>query len=620
MENSAVGLSQSDMNAFSLSELSGASSLAPSSPVHASHSRSPSACPSPLSPSACPSPLSPSACLSPLVRSDPPSPSPPPPPPPPPTPPPVQRTSVHTFQVPSQEITVEKQSSSLPLPRTPPTQIRTSSATLPAADYITIEVLEYGTTSTSAQTAERRTSAGKKKVSAKQTSILRTVPVKKKKKTTDVHLVSATYDARNAHQYIGRKSFKLDDDFLLQVLVEGMYVLRVTRAKTKSSSKCSYYAAFATVDLLCTYYRCYDKQLKESLCAMDEVCISYAQKPKIDFDGKRCDFAGVSDDYSTGDHVQAIKDVLKCFAFAISSLYKIDAKEVKRGINVYSSCRNDKISFHLICTTLCCSLEDCRTIALKTCHIIRQYCKKDYSNSIDQQVYRPKQCFRVLGSCKFNEMSLRLPVKTQCRIVDNKLVPTQNDDESEQEPLLQSLVSWVDDLPYRTKDLEDLILGKYAREKENRVLVHQILNPPQSSSTTPSGSLFATESLSSLLQSEAQVLYNAQFVCRTVPHVDFRADALVYLDRKSKGFCVQCKVEHERENIKAILNYVPVAMKTRMRRSSSSSLQDTQVSSSSVSGEYKLSYVCMRYAKKESFRLKLARRISYNEKDKWHFL
>lgn len=105
--------------------------------------------------------------------------------------------------------------------------------------------------------------------------------------------------------------------------------------------------------------------------------------------------------------------------------------------------------------------QHCRDIAQYTGKWLDQLVPGGYSRNIDLQVYSKKQCFRVLGSCKFSETTLALNNrKKQYDVIksDGKYALCElNEDEDStldgDENLLQSLVSYVDCIPYRTSKI-----------------------------------------------------------------------------------------------------------------------------------------------------------------------
>ena len=63
----------------------------------------------------------------------------------------------------------------------------------------------------------------------------------------------------------------------------------------------------------------------------------------------------------------------------------------------------DKISIHLVCKSFASPVSECKEACDLTIQTMTEKCT-GYSSCIDVQVYKPKQCFRMLGSCKFNEL------------------------------------------------------------------------------------------------------------------------------------------------------------------------------------------------------------------------
>ena len=162
-----------------------------------------------------------------------------------------------------------------------------------------------------------------------------------------------------SYKYTHARSYSINDtSFLNEVLQKRLYVLRVNRTPTSTSSKTAYYVSFSTIDNLCTYYKCYKEDLGKSLISLDEVCVNDVQKPKIDFDATADQFQDVASNFSTGSHVRVLHCLRNMMAVVIAKMFAIDdvKKEVLPRINVYSSCRNNKVSFHLVCHAVCTTL------------------------------------------------------------------------------------------------------------------------------------------------------------------------------------------------------------------------------------------------------------------------
>ena len=253
-----------------------------------------------------------------------------------------------------------------------------------------------------------------------------------------------------AWKYVHSKSYKLSNDFISSVLKNDLYVLRITRTASKNSGNSHYYVAFSTIDNLCTYYSCYQSELSRYLISLDEVCISDVQKPKIDFDAKRSDFNTVSADFSTGDHVTVLSKLRKTFALSIAKKYDMSLSNLLPYVKIYSSCRKDKVRFHLVSKSIAATRSDCKKLAHEAALALEKVVP-GYSKFIDTQVYSTKQSFRVLGSCKFNELQTSDVVKTECKLVGSELVNCLTD-EYDHEPLLQSLVTCVDDLRFMSEE------------------------------------------------------------------------------------------------------------------------------------------------------------------------
>ena len=385
-----------------------------------------------------------------------------------------------------------------------------------------------------------------------------------------------------AYKYVRRRLYKLDDAFVRDVLENDLYVLQVSRSSSKDSGDSSHYVSFSTVDLLCMYCDCYKYNLQRSLIAFDEVCISGVQKPKIDFDARREHFEKVSQDYTTGGHVDVLRRLVKAFSISIALRYGIQdvAKSITPNVFIYSSCRREKVSFHLVCTSVCCTLTDCYRLCCETCTLLDKFGTGDYSRFVDKQVYSPKQCFRLLGSCKFNELKRQESpgqTKTRCTIYDKtRLAKVVSCSDYDQEPLLKSLVSWVDDITFAVKNVRFPLSGSRARRTANAASLSVISPPDASAAAAVVGDQGVGSSLRSVLLKAARSLYNSDFDVREpLPSIRLEdANHQVYLDRKSKGFCRQCKVDHDRENIKAVITSLPCMAVTRRSsraRSSSSS-------------------------------------------------
>ena len=411
----------------------------------------------------------------------------------------------------------------------------------------------------------------------------------------------------------------MTDDFLDFVLANDLYVMRVTRTASKNTTSGSYFQCYDTVDNLVTYWSCYAEKLKSGLIAMDESLVSRVQKPKLDFDAKADEFKDVSEDFSTGSHIKVIRDVIKCFSYAIGVMFKLDStRTVLPGIDVYSACRNNKISFHLVYPMLCCSLEDCMEIASRTAIILDGWrTDVNLSRYIDLGVYSPKQGFRVMGSCKFLEMNNPDPdpeqqvvtvVKKHVLIVDKKkLVQVECEDKEEQ--LLKSLIAWVDDIPFMNEGVKYPMTGEKSRKAANRSYRASLAQKDSSlvpHASTSSSSSSSSSSLQILLEHIARKMYNANLKCRTNPSVT-GGNSSIFLDRKTKGFCVQCKREHETENVQAyiVIDTDPVTTRNSKAKPPTQNVM-----------RYKLSFLCLRYRKNSSYKFKPAGTITLRD-GKW---
>ena len=79
---------------------------------------------------------------------------------------------------------------------------------------------------------------------------------------------------------------------------------------------------------------------------VDETKLSEMQKPHLDIDCVKQHSKDVSDDFSTGGHVDMLLTILSAFVSAITQVHGNEV--VQSDILIYSSCRHDKISYHLI--------------------------------------------------------------------------------------------------------------------------------------------------------------------------------------------------------------------------------------------------------------------------------
>ena len=151
-----------------------------------------------------------------------------------------------------------------------------------------------------------------------------------------------------------------------------------------------------------------------------------------------------------GSGGSSIHQLVKIFATVVTVKY---GKEEKEILQLYSSCRNEKTSFHLVCSGMAVSLQDCRSIALDTAALLHRV-SPQYGKCIDQQVYSPKQCFRLLGSCKFTEMNTQNVKRLYCTmtLLGQKRLQPVNVDPGDHESLLQSLISCVEDCLFWTAD------------------------------------------------------------------------------------------------------------------------------------------------------------------------
>ena len=74
---------------------------------------------------------------------------------------------------------------------------------------------------------------------------------------------------------------------------------------------------------------------------------------------------------------------------------------------------------------------------------------------------------------------------------------------------------------------------------------------------------------------------------------EFECTTTLYMNRQTQGNCPQCKTVHDRDNLKVVIK--------------SSSKRTTR--NSPANEEYILSFVCMRYSKKDSFCYKKAGKL-----------
>ena len=201
-------------------------------------------------------------------------------------------------------------------------------------------------------------------------------------------VVQSVGPVKTTSPYI-EKSFRLSDKLIDEVTQKKSIVVWVNRNHSK------YYLVFHNLLALENFLLTNIKDLEEGKVCMDEVCLHNMQKPKIDIDCKKSAFSNVSDDFTEGGHVLMLLSIISNFCNSLS--IALDRKVDHEELLCYSSCRNNKLSFHLVFPEGRLPLYVCKMLAERTC---ANLCAA-YRSFVDLQIYTKKHCFRMYGSCKF---------------------------------------------------------------------------------------------------------------------------------------------------------------------------------------------------------------------------
>ena len=282
-----------------------------------------------------------------------------------------------------------------------------------------------------------------------------------------------------------------------------------------------------------------------SLC-MDECKILESQKPHIDIDCSVKDFSDVSSDFSEGGHVGMLLDMINAFASAITDVHGNVVEPA--DITLYSSCRKQKISFHLVYAEGRMPRSLCKVIAERTCS------KVDSCNAkfIDMMIYTEKHNFRMYGSCKFSHDHTAVDNSSVKRKVCYKALFDQRKIlclpvERSTDLILDSLIT------LRTSNELQYVQGMIPSVPPHATRTSR--SPTSSRAKGDFYTINAATNLYSLIEKAAVAVCGGLFKVRDA-RVPCNKYIMYNVDRKDKGMCQQCKVIHTRDNASCSLKKV----------------------------------------------------------------
>ena len=243
-------------------------------------------------------------------------------------------------------------------------------------------------------------------------------------------------------------------------------------------------------------------------------------------------------------------DMINSFASAITDVHCNDVQAA--DITLYSSCRNQKVSFHLTYSEGRMPRNLCKIIAERTCSKV----KSCYSKHVDMMIYTEKHNFRMYGSCKFSHDQTAVDISSVKRKVCLISLLEENKDiclpvERSKDLILESLItlSTSDELAYDKAVITSAVPPAVVRCRRSSVVARN-------------GDFFtmnASTNLYSLIENAAVQVCGGEFKVRDL-HVPCNKYILYNVDRKAKGMCVQCKAVHTRDNASCSLKLVDTSI------------------------------------------------------------
>ena len=180
------------------------------------------------------------------------------------------------------------------------------------------------------------------------------------------------------------KSFRLTDNLISEACNNGSIVLWVNRGASK------YYLFFHQLDAFLSFIHTNAQSLDDGKVCLDEVCLQDMQKPKLDIDCHKSSFSSVSEDFAEGGHVTMLLAVITAFSSVLTSATGRDVSA--NDLVCYSSCRKNKISFHLLYPEGHLPLYVCKQLAERTCS---RLCKA-FASYVNLQIYTKKTLLLTL--------------------------------------------------------------------------------------------------------------------------------------------------------------------------------------------------------------------------------
>ena len=199
----------------------------------------------------------------------------------------------------------------------------------------------------------------------------------------------------------------------------------------------------------------------------------------------------------------------------------------------------------------------------KIATLCQRACPSEYRTYFDMQIYTKNHCFRVWSSCKFSKekkagMNL-VDVQSMKKLIDLQelfnndrviTIPVDRSAPDYEERVMQSLISFP---TYRPLTYDRTSYSDPVKQHQPRARCHQATT---SRTDSQQGDFYTTNhssNLYSILEKAASVDCGGTFKVRDVP-VPSNSKYIRYnVDRKSKGRCTECKVEHDRDNCCASL-------------------------------------------------------------------
>ena len=358
------------------------------------------------------------------------------------------------------------------------------------------------------------------------------------------------------------KRYRLTVGVIADARLHNYTVVWVHRGRSR------YYLIFYETKAFHLFINTNTSDLSKGLSTIDECKMSDLQKPHLDIEADKQLFQDVSADFCTGSHVDMLLTTITSFVAAITKVHGHPV--LQSDLAIYSSCRDGKISFHVVYPV--------GRFPTKLVYRIAELTKNALVKSyVDMNIYTDKHQLRMYGSCKWNrnnpdsdekdkrctaasvvadKNSMKYKINTAELLDNSRIVPLPLD-------MSASLVmeSWITDsnspsLVFVTPDIPPQLATRAPARARSCV------TPSPRHSSRSTGNFYkdnAKTNLYDIIKKAAEFLCGGTFLVRE-EEVPCSKYVMYYVDRTLKGPCRQCHVTHDRDNAQCSLLRVDTAI------------------------------------------------------------